>query len=256
MADGGIRENVGRLVFGLAVIAMGVLFTLDKLGYVDAGQFWAYWPVVLIALGIGRVIQPRMGHGRGFGVVLIVVGIWFLLSNLDIIHYRFEDVWPILLVLLGIMIVWRAIAGSPWDGVRRRVREAMENGIEHGGAAVAGQTTTGTDTSDTIRAIALLGGVKRKCVSQDFRGGEVTAIIGGCELDLRHASISSGRAVIDTFAFWGGIQIKVPQEWSVELQGTPILGAFDDKTVRAGGDGSKVLVVRGVALMGGVDLKN
>jgi hypothetical protein len=132
----------------------------------------------------------------------------------------------------------------------------MENGIEHGGAAVAGQTTTGTDTSDTIRAIALLGGVKRKCVSQDFRGGEVTAIIGGCELDLRHASISSGRAVIDTFAFWGGIQIKVPQEWSVELQGTPILGAFDDKTVRAGGDGSKVLVVRGVALMGGVDLKN
>jgi predicted membrane protein len=107
-----------------------------------------------------------------------------------------------------------------------------------------------------VNGFALLGGVKRKVVSQDFRGGALTAILGGCELDLRHASISSGQAVIDTFALWGGIDIKVPQEWSVVVQGTPILGAFDDKTVRVGGDGSKVLVIKGVALMGGVELKN
>jgi predicted membrane protein len=107
-----------------------------------------------------------------------------------------------------------------------------------------------------VSGFALLGGVNRRCVSQDFRGGSLTAIMGGCELDLRHASISSGQAVIDTFAFWGGIEIKVPQEWTVVVQGTPILGAFDDKTVRVGGDGSKVLVIKGVALMGGVDVKN
>jgi predicted membrane protein len=231
-----------------------VLFTLDKLGSVDAGEFWEYWPVLLIAVGIGRVAQPRGTQGRGFGVVLMVLGTWFLLSNLDLIHYSFGDVWPILVVLLGIMMVWRAITGPFFESPRRRLKEAMAAG--DGSAAVGGLATSGSDTSSTVNGFALLGGVKRKVVSQDFRGGALTAILGGCELDLRHASISSGQAVIDTFALWGGIEIRVPQEWSVVVQGTPILGAFDDKTVRVGGDGSKVLVIKGVALMGGVDVKN
>jgi predicted membrane protein len=254
MADDSIRDSAPRVAFGLVVIAVGVLFTLDRLGYVDAGDFWEYWPVLLIALGIGRVFQPRGAHGRGFGVILIVMGSWFLLSNFDIIHYSFGDVWPVLLVVLGIMMVWRAITGPFFETPRRRLKEAVA--AADGSAAVAGIATSGADTSSTVNSFALLGGVKRKVVSQDFRGGALTAILGGCELDLRHASISSGQAVIDTFALWGGIEIKVPQEWSVVVQGTPILGAFDDKTVRVGGDGSKVLVIKGIALMGGVDIKN
>ena len=256
MADEGmtVRGNAGRLVLGLAVIAIGVLFTLDRLGYVDAGEFWEYWPVLLILLGMGRVLQPRGTHGRGFGLVLILFGVWFLLSNLDVIHYNFGDVWPILLVVLGVTMVWRAITGPSFETPRRRLREEVAAGV--GSAAVSGPATSVADTSSTVNGFALLGGVNRKVVSQDFRGGALTAIMGGCELDLRHASISSGKAVIDTFALWGGIEIKVPQEWSVVVQGTPILGAFDDKTVRAGGDGSKVLVIKGIALMGGVELKN
>jgi len=249
-----IRGNASRLVLGLVVIAIGVLFTLDRLGYVEAGDFWEYWPVLLIAIGIGRVFQPRGARERGFGGVLILLGVWLLLSNLDVIHVSFRDAWPVLLVVLGIMMVWRAITAPFFAGPRRRLREAMAAG--DGSAAVAGVTTSGADTSSTVNGFALLGGVKRKVVSPEFRGGALTAILGACELDLRHASIASGQAVIDTFALWGGIEIKVPQEWSVAVQGTPILGAFDDKTVRVGGDGSKVLVIKGVALMGGVEVKN
>jgi hypothetical protein len=256
MSDERFRHNVPRLFLGLIVIAVGVLFTLDRLGYVNAGDFWEYWPVFLIAVGLGRVIQPRETHGRGFGVLLVVVGIWFLLSNLDLIRYRFGDVWPILLVLVGGMMVWRAITGPSWEGPRQRLREGLITGREAGAAAVGGVAASGSDSSATVNGFALLGAVKRGCVSQDFRGGQLTAIMGGCELDLRHASISSGQAVIDTFAFWGGIEIKVPQEWSVVVQGTPILGAFDDKTVRVGGDGTKVLVIKGSVFMGGVEVKN
>jgi predicted membrane protein len=249
-----IRGNAGRLALGLVVIAIGVLFTLDRMGYVDAGDFWAYWPVLLIAIGIGRVLQPRGTQERGFGLVLILFGVWFLLSNLDVIHYTFGDVWPILLVVLGIMMVWRAITRPFFETPRRRLRDAVA--AADGSAAVAGPATSGADTSSTVNGFALLGGVNRRCVSQDFRGGSLTAIMGGCELDLRNASISSGQAVVHTLAFLGGIDIKVPQEWTVVAQGTPILGAFDDKTVRVGGDASKVLVVKGTAFLGGVDIKN
>jgi hypothetical protein len=254
MSDEPFRHNARRLLFGLLVIAVGVLFTLDRMGYVNAGEFWEYWPVLLIAIGIGRVLEPRGTHERGFGVVLILLGVWFLLSNLDIIHYSFRDVWPIFLVLLGIMMVWRAIAAPAWGGPRGRLKEECKACEDS--TAVGGPATSASVTSSTVEGFALLGAAKRKCVSQDFRGGSLTAILGGCELDLRSASISSGQAVVNTFAFLGGIDIKVPQEWAVVVQGTPVLGAFDDKTVRVGGDASKVLVVKGTAFLGGVEVKN
>jgi predicted membrane protein len=266
MTDDGIRHNGPRLFLGLIVIAIGVLFTLDKLGYVNAGEFWAYWPVILIAIGLGRAVQPCGTHGRGFGIFLIVLGVWLLLSNLDVISYRIWDFWPILLVLLGIMMVWRAATGPRWESRRGRLDHAVPTRMDHGVEAVSGETGEGPaaaastkpepQDAATVNGFALLGGVKRKCVSQEFRGGELTAIMGGCELDLRGASIGGGQAVIDTFAFMGGIEIKVPPEWSVVVQGTPVFGAFDDKTVRAGRTTGQVLVIKGTAFMGGVEVKN
>jgi predicted membrane protein len=256
MRDGHIRHNGPRLVFGLVVIAIGVLFTLDKLGYVNAGEFSEYWPVILIAIGLGRLIQPRGTHGRGFGVVLIVVGLWFLLMNFDVIDYRVWDFWPVLLLLLGISIVWRAITGPSWEGRRQPLDEAPLEGPRADSAAATGSAEPVSDDTSIVNGFAFLGGVKRKSVSRAFRGGELTAIMGGIELDLRGASIQGEQAIIDTFSFWGGIDIKVPQDWTVVVNGTPILGGFSDKTARLGGDGSKVLVIKGTALMGGVEIKN
>jgi predicted membrane protein len=256
MGDAGIRHNGPRLVLGLVVIAIGALFTLDKLGYVNAGEFWEYWPVILIAVGLGRMIQPRGTHGRGFGVVLIVIGLWFLLSNLDVIDYRVWDFWPVLLVLLGISIVWRAITRPSWEGHSRPVNEAVSEDVRAGSPPAAGPAERVSDDTSVVNGFAFLGVVRRKSVSQAFRGGELTAVMGGIELDVRGASIQGGQATLDTFAFWGGIEIKVPQDWTVVVQGTPILGGFSDKTTRLGGDGSKLLVIKGTALMGGVEIKN
>ncbi len=203
MGDERTRRNAPRLVLGFLIIGLGILFTLDKLGYVDAGSLWEYWPVVLIAVGLGRVLQPRACHGRGFGVVLIVVGTWILLFNLDVIHQDVWDYWPILLVILGISMVFRAV-GGPGGGWRgRRAGFPPMGGGETAApgapaAVAAGQGSAATaadDASGTVDCFALLGASRRGSVSQDFRGGSLTAIMGGCELDLRQASIRSGQAI-------------------------------------------------------------
>jgi hypothetical protein len=106
----------------------------------------------------------------------------------------------------------------------------------------------------TVDVTAILGGFERRVHTQDFRGGEVTAVMGGCALDMRAASMT-GEAVIDVFAFWGGVTLKVPPDWTVVLEGTPIMGGFEEKTVSPP-DGSKRLVVRGYAIMGGVEVRN
>ena len=57
-----------------------------------------------------------------------------------------------------------------------------------------------------------MGGVIRRSNSQTFEGADLTAVMGGCEIDLRQASMApGGEAVIDVFAFWGGIDVKVPE---------------------------------------------
>jgi predicted membrane protein len=111
------------------------------------------------------------------------------------------------------------------------------------------------DGDSFMNLFAFMGGFKRTNDSQNFVGGEMTAIMGGCEIDLRRASIKDGEAVIDVFAFWGGVLLKVPEDWSVIVQGLPIMGGIEDKT-RPSSNTSKRLVVKGYAIMGGVEIRN
>jgi predicted membrane protein len=101
-----------------------------------------------------------------------------------------------------------------------------------------------------------MGGVVRKSNAPAFRGADLTAVMGGCEIDLRQASIAPGtEAVIDVFAFWGGIDIKVPEDWTVVSRVVPIMGGIEDKT-HAPQTPDKRLVIRGMLVMGGCSVKN
>jgi hypothetical protein len=254
-----------RMVFGLIVLVLGVLFLLDKLDLVDVGHIGDYWPLVFVAIGVGKVMQPPGARGRGAGLVFIVVGVWWTLSNLDVVAYDPIHFWPVLLILAGGSILWRAMQSS------RTVETgslppmppppATRDAVEHAAAEVASEAgapppTRPWDAESTVNAVAVLGGVERKCVARDFRGGSLSAIMGGCVLDLRQASIASGEAAIDAFALWGGVEIKVPRDWVVVSKGMPLLGGFVDSTTPPAVATGKVLVLRGMAIMGGVEAKN
>jgi hypothetical protein len=76
-------------------------------------------------------------------------------------------------------------------------------------------------------------------------------------VDLRKASIAPGtEAVIDVFAFWGGIDIKVPEDWTVVNRVVPLMGGIEDKTLAPQPPTGKRLVLRGIVVMGGVSVKN
>jgi len=218
-----------QLLMGLMIIAIGTLFTLDNLGLVDAHRYLRYWPAALIILGALKVWQSRGGGGAFAGLLFIVAGAWLLLDTFRIVTISVVDLWPLLLVLFGASMVWR--------GLR------------------VGRVRAGTDGHTTVSALAVLGGVHRGNNSRAFRGGDLTAIMGGCEIDLRQAAID-GEAVFDVFAMWGGIEIKVPEDWTVAGRVVPILGGFEDKTRPQRGAVTHRLLVRGFAIMGGIEVKN
>lgn len=224
-----------QIVLGLIIIAIGVLFTLDNLGVLYAHDYLRYWPALLVIYGITKIIQPQGRPGRFFGLIITFVGAAILLDRLYIFSFSLWDFWPLLIVAIGLSMIWRS---STRTGGRSQ------------------EWVSSTDSDSTINGTAILSGFRRTSSSQNFQGGELTAIMGGCEVDLRQASMKEGDAVIDVFAFWGGIDLKVPLDWSVVMMGSPLMGGFDDKTRPPQGGSNKRLVIKGYAIMGGVQISN
>ncbi len=218
-----------QLVIGLAVIIVGVVFTLGNLGLIHTRDYLRFWPVLIIALGLAKLVDSTGTPGRFAGVVITLVGGMLLLNNLAVVRFRIWDYWPLLLVALGISIVWQAFG--------------RDSGITK-------------DPGRTVSTLAVFGGINQVYETQDFRGGELTAILGGCEIDLRPARMQVDEAILQVFAFWGGIELKVPQEWTVICKGIPILGGFEQKTASPPTDNPKRLIVRGTAIMGGIEIRN
>jgi len=213
-----------RVVLGLGVMLAGLVLALDSLGLVDGGALFRFWPLALVAVGIVKWLSPA--PQRMSALFWIVAGVAFLLVTLG--RMSFVGVWAVLLFLVGAKIAWKAL---------RPVATPM-------------------DPAAALDLLQFMGGTKTVVTTTDFKGGQATAVMGGCEIDLRHASMPEGHpAVLDTFAFWGGIEIRVPDDWEVVTQGSAVLGAFVNNA-RSQPGARRRLVVTGLAIMGGVEVKN
>ena len=228
----GRRGPTAQVVMGLLIVTVGVLFTLDNLDVLDARDYLQYWPAGLMVVGGVKVWQAaRGGHGWFGGLLFMGIGAWMLLNRIIYITIDARQFFPLMLVVLGGYMVWRGFGG------KRPARPA--------------------DGHSSFSALAIMSGVARRSTSQTFAGADLTAVMGGCEIDLRQASIEPGtEAVIDVFAFWGGIDIKVPEDWIVITKALPIMGGIEDKTRAPQPASTKRLIIRGVVVMGGVVVKN
>ncbi|HLN80775.1 MAG TPA: DUF5668 domain-containing protein [Thermoanaerobaculia bacterium] len=121
------HKRVTAAVFGVILIGLGGIFILQNLGMVDAGDIGSWWPVVLIGFGISSLVAPRDAGDSAGGAILTALGAFFLLHKLDLIDWRFRDVWPVFLVLAGISLILRSLAE------RRGQRSVSTGSFENGG---------------------------------------------------------------------------------------------------------------------------
>lgn len=220
-----------KLVLGVGIIVMGLVLTLDNLGLVEAHLIFRLWPLILVALGVAKLRQE--GSGGTGAWVLIFVGAFILMANFG--HLRLTDaLGPLLIVALGILLVVKALKQS------RGVPPELEK------------------SDDFLQGTAIFGSFKRRVLTQALRGGELTAIFGGFEVDLRHAALAEAQARMDVFVLFGGGEIRVPEGWEIANRATSIMGSVGDSTYH-GGDtqtGRPRLVLTGLTLFGGVEVKS
>ncbi len=225
-----------RLVLGLLVMVAGLVLALDSLGLIDGSLVFRLWPLGLIAVGVVKWMTPPRSST---GLVWIVAGVGFLLVTFD--RMSFGGMWALLLFFVGANIVMRALRPPLPAPPSASSASAAFDMVAFLGGAKAGRTSPNAGS----------GGP-----AQDFKGGRAMAFMGGCEIDLRRASMpEGGQAVVDVFVMWGGIEIKVPEDWEVVNHGNAFLGGIVNNTRPLPG-ASRRLVVTGTAIMGGVDIKN
>ncbi len=115
---------------------------------------------------------------------------------------------------------------------------------------------SGYSTEDYLDTTAFFGGVHKKIVSKNFKGGDIVTIMGGTELDLSQADFT-GLVKLDVVQIMGATKIIVPAHWEIRTDVTAIFAGFEDKRQQPTvNNPEKVLLIDGTSLFGGIELKN
>jgi predicted membrane protein len=168
------------------------------------------------------------------GAILTIVGGILLLSKLGLWYVGFRELWPLILIAVGLLMLWKAIEGP------RAVRRPSQS------------------VSSRLNEFAIFGGVERRISSQEFEGGQACAVFGGVELDLREAGMQGNQATIEANAVFGGVELRVPESWNVTIRGVGVFGGYSDQTRHPapGASPAKELIVHGGAVFGAVEVRN
>ena len=225
----------GGLLMGAILVLVGLAFLLDHMGYVSVYSLWRFWPVLVVLAGVLNFVS----RNRPWGLFLMAVGVVLQLNQLGITHFGWRDFWPMMLIALGILVLWGSFGWRKSSPV---------------------SASTGGDPRTTLNEAVVFGGLERRMISQDFQGGDITAIFGGVELDLTEAHILGNEATLAITAIFGGVELRIPVGWQIAFRGAPIFGGVEDKTRTARVDDPasplKTLVITGAVIFGGLEIKN
>ena len=121
-----------------------------------------------------------------------------------------------------------------------------------------------TGGTGTTASVAVMGGCDRTGVWTVADSHTAVAVMGGIAIDLREANLQSNEITIRAFAVWGGIEILVPDDLNLVVDGFGLMGGFaeesgswkpDPRPVRQAPPGAPTVRVTGLALMGGVGVR-
>ena len=233
--------SISSIVFGLAVVAVGLVLLLNNLGVtgIDVGTLVGrYWPVILVAMGLSSLVGRRgarddgdgdddrssgdAGNGdrvemrsRGSNVniggwAVLLIGLMLLSGTAGWYRFNWARFWGVAWALLLMAIGWAILRGRPFDG---------------------GDAEGEYGTSRWV----VMSGLELKQLGWELTSGSYVVLMGSAELDLRAAQISEGTTYLDLTALMGGVEIRVPDGLAVECEGSAILGGVEFFRQSAGG---------------------
>lgn len=214
--------NKRNLFWGIVLIVVGILFLGRNMNWWNFSIFFeGWWTLFLIVPSIISLVRKE---SMGTSFLILVLGVLMLLASQNVIEW--STIWkvflPIIIMVVGLSIIF---------GNRKvKTKKVRGNAKEY---------------------VAIFSGVDEVInkIENDFK---MTAVFGGIELDMRDVTLDSD-LVIDCFTLFGGIDIRLPKDVKVEVNGLPIFGGVENK-YRNNHEAKVTVYINHTTICGGVDL--
>ena len=233
-----------RYIIGGILIAFGVLLLLSNTDIITLDWGWnlvrTWWPILLILWGIWELVSGGFQF-RLWPVILLLLGIGFQLSALNLWEWDFSVVWPVFIVIVGLAILL---------GRRRR----RDNRQQRSGTIIETAAASATAADDTWRAV--FTNIGERYPARDFRGGEVEVYFGNVALNLTDAELVDSLAQLEVHVTFGGLLLQVPAGWRVTYDGviTHFAEVQDHRTQTSSDVYSGELIIAGPVTFGHVEI--
>jgi len=237
--------NNSRSILGGFLVLFGALFLLDNFYLFDFDFTYHFlnWYTFFVVVGILIVTKSKDSF---FGWILFAFGALGITGRFFEFSFRdmISDFWPLLLIALGLYVILNRKSGGTYNS----------------GEGTTASGISGSQTNaDTIDEVSIFYGSKKIITSDNFKGGKITSIFGGTDLDLTNAKLAEGHQVIDVLTIFGGMQLYTRQDLKIDVKVMSIFGGFADKRIKLQStvpDQSRTLVLKGLAIFGGGSIKN
>jgi predicted membrane protein len=235
------NSGKGRVLAGLIIICVGVLLLARQSGVVFPEWLFT-WQMLLIVLGL--FIGAKHSFRSGGWIVPLLIGAVFMVDEFIPGLSIGRMVWPLILIVAGLFMIFRPKRSNNCDDKWSKWKDHTSH-----------YNNMGSD--DMLDSVSVFGGVKKNIISKDFKGGEVTCIFGGAEINLTQADIN-GKVVLDVTQIFGGTKLILPANWEVKPEMVAFLGGIEDKRApqAAMPDSTKILILRGTTIFGGIDIRS
>ena len=246
-----MKSSQGKIIFGSLLILAGILWLSDSF---DMFPFQMHniifsFPAILFLVG---VIILANSKNNLVGYIFVFIGGYNILT--DFFHIplgRFAgDFWPILLIIFGFYILLKNKEGNKSTNINSKPKFDVGD---------FDKTTYNSTEQDFIDEFVIFSGSEKRILSNNFRGGKITTLFGGTDIDLRQTTLAEGTNTLEIITIFGGIDLYLPKDWNVIINVTPIFGGFDDERILRfdqNKDSKKTLILKGVVIFGGGDLKS
>lgn len=216
------------------------------------------------------------------GIAILVLGVFLLLSNLNLLPYYigFNMIWPLLLFLFSVSsmadarritligsigaagaIYWglyqlRMVPALRWDLVWPAILILIGVNILVPALWMRNRRISTThEGADSFSSTAIFSGDERILGGDVFGSGDVTAIFGGCDLTLSDYRAFAPRSNIQVTVLFGGAELRIPRSVRVHRQGlTCLFGGLDIKGSH-NPDATDILYLSGTVLFGGLEIR-
>ncbi len=257
----------GKVIGGILVVIAGSLYLAKELG-ADIPHWLFSWKTFLIALGIITGVKHNFRNAWWF--FLVAIGSIFLVVDFYPELNIKQLLWPILIILFGIVMIFkprRKHKFRHWGKFHKKKYgkdyvEKYNSYYEKKYGVPSNQdecfSKESSSTDDYVEFTTFMGSVKKNILSKSFKGGEVSNVFGGTELNLSQADIDK-TATLELDNVFGGTRLVIPANWEVHSESVSvIMGTIEDKRpVQAPNlDNPKILILKGTTVMGGIEIKS